>query len=61
MTLLFTIPNAQIEIIDANGRIIRTQAIESDDKVNLSCYESGVFYFKVTAEQGSSVHRVIKE
>lgn len=53
--------SAMLDIMDANGRILRTKEIESGELVSLVEFPAGMYYFKINAENGTSVLRVVKQ
>ncbi len=54
---------ATIELTDATGKILETIDVSNDKEttVNLQNYSTGVYLVRVTSNEGTSVHQVIKE
>jgi uncharacterized repeat protein (TIGR01451 family) len=51
-----------IELFDIQGRVLMTQLVnDSRSTVDLSNYNSGVYFIKVTTEIGTKVEKIIKE
>jgi len=51
---------AQVEILDAQGKIIQTKTINSGEELSLENCSSGVFFIRISTENATSVHRVVK-
>jgi hypothetical protein len=52
--------NATIEVVDAQGKILQTSIIENDGTLSLASYETGMYIFRITTENGTSIHRISK-
>ncbi|GAB5417255.1 MAG: zinc-dependent metalloprotease family protein [Crocinitomicaceae bacterium] len=54
---------ATIELTDATGKILETIDVSNDKEttVNLQNYSTGVYLVRVSSNEGTSVHQVIKE
>jgi len=52
-------PVEEIKIMDITGKLIHTST--NEQSVNLSSYNSGVYFLKVTQNGKISTHKVIKE
>jgi len=63
LTILRSADNkAQIEICNIIGCIVQSFEInETETKINISKLSTGVYFLKLTDEQGSSIQRFIKE
>ena len=59
--LKMTTTNASIEIIDAQGKLLRTTQSFNGDKIDLSTYETGMYIFKIKTENGTTIHRISKK
>jgi|GEM_PF-4679151 len=52
----------QIQITDANGRILESNALEDKQfYVDLSGYGSGIYYLKITTETGTKIQKLLKK
>lgn len=56
----FTSNSASIEVMDAQGKVLATSTILSGDKVTLGEYNRGVYYIRLQTENGTSIHKVVK-
>ncbi len=56
----FSMNKATIEIIDALGAVLEIKDVQSGDIVSLSTYNRGVYFIKVVSENGSTLHRIVK-
>lgn len=57
----FNAASAQIEILDAQGKLIQTSTIVSGDQISLKNEQSGVYFVKIITENASTVHRIVKQ
>jgi hypothetical protein len=60
VTVTMTNANASIEVIDAQGKLLKATQVVNGDKIDLSSYETGMYIFRVTTENGTSIFRVSK-
>lgn len=52
---------AEIDIYDLNGRLIKKQSIQNNDSINLSSFANGIYLFKITSKEGVVTKRIIKQ
>jgi len=51
-----------LKVTDATGRELSTQEIKNNTtNVNLSNYDSGVYFIQISKEKTQSIHKVIKK
>jgi hypothetical protein len=60
ITLNMTAANATIEVADAQGKILQTSNVENGGTLSLASYETGMYIFRITTENGTSIHRISK-
>ena len=60
VTVNMTAVRATIEVIDAQGKILQTSIVENGETVSLASYETGMYIFRITTENGTSIHRISK-
>lgn len=60
VTIAMDSPFARIEVMDAQGKLLQVSTIQNGAKVNLSQYETGIYYFRITTDNGSVLERVTK-
>ncbi len=60
VTVTMSSASASIEIIDAQGKLLRATQVVNGDKIDLSTYETGMYIFKITTENGTTIHRISK-
>lgn len=48
------------EIIDINGKILRTFPITNGQSISFSQLESGIYYLRINTEQNTSTNRIVK-
>lgn len=61
VTIDFPYSSAVVTVIDAQGKMISESVIVSGQDVSLMNCERGMYYFTVTTEGGSSIHKVVKQ
>jgi hypothetical protein len=53
--------NASLQVLDINGRVLKTQKIDkTNNNINIESLQVGVYLFKITSNEGTSTQRVIK-
>lgn len=57
----FSAATATIEILDAQGKLIRTMTIVSGDQVSLKNEQSAVYFVRIITENATTVHRIVKQ
>jgi hypothetical protein len=60
VTINMTAANATIEVVDAQGKILQTSNVENGGTLSLASYETGMYIFRITTENGTSIHRISK-
>jgi hypothetical protein len=60
VTVNMTAANASIEVVDAQGKILQTSIVENGGTLSLASYETGMYIFRITTENGTSIHRISK-
>ncbi|WP_430405357.1 LamG-like jellyroll fold domain-containing protein [Fluviicola sp.] len=60
VTVTMDAASAKIEVVDAQGKLLQTTQVISGGKVDLSAYETGVYFLKITTESGSTLERIVK-
>jgi hypothetical protein len=60
VTLNMTADKAIITVVDAQGKILQTSIVENGGTVSLASYETGMYIFRITTENGTSIHRISK-
>ncbi|GHC49040.1 FG-GAP-like repeat-containing protein [Ulvibacter litoralis] len=53
--------NAQVRIIDVNGKIVLTTYISSENSVNITSIPSGIYFLQLTQDTKRSTFKFIKE
>lgn len=51
---------AYLELFNLNGQVLKKQMLTNDTKINIAELTKGVYIFKVTANEGTAVQKVIK-
>lgn len=57
----FNAASAQIEILDAQGKVIQTSHINSGEQISLKNAQSGVYFIRISNENATTVHRIVKQ
>lgn len=57
----FSAAAATVEILDAQGKLIRTMNIVSGDQVSLKNEQSAVYFVRIITENATTVHRIVKQ
>jgi len=52
---------ATLIIVDAQGKRVQTQTVQSGEVVSIGQLESGIYFFELTTETGKTVKRVVKQ
>jgi hypothetical protein len=61
ITVEFSGTFADVELYDAQGKIIRRASIQSGDQLSLENEQSGVYFVRIISESGTFMHRVVKQ
>ncbi len=60
VTIEMTETFAQVDVINVNGDLLSSTEIENGGKVSLLDYSAGIYFLKITTQNGSSTERIIK-
>ncbi len=60
VTISMDVATAQIELVDAQGKLLQVKTISTGDQIDLSAYETGVYFLKITTDNGSILERIVK-
>ncbi len=60
VTLQFEGNSATLTIRDAQGKLIQSTEISNNEVVSLKAVQSGIYFFELTTENGTSMPRVVK-
>jgi len=60
VTVTMTADNASVEVVDAQGKVLQVMTVSNGGKVDLSAYETGVYFLRIETETGSAMERVVK-
>lgn len=52
--------NADLTIVDLQGKVILSKHIQNNEKVSVSNFNSGIYLFNISSKNGKSISRVIK-
>jgi len=52
--------SASIEVMDATGKVVSTSTITTGGKVTLADFNRGIYYIRLNTENGTSIHKVVK-
>lgn len=61
VTILFDGAVANLKITDAQGKLIRQQSIQNNTTLSISSFDSGIYFFEIATEKGSTIKRVSKQ
>lgn len=61
ITIEFNDTFADVELYDAQGKLIRKTTIQSGDQISLNQEQSGVYFVRIISESGAYMHRVVKQ
>ncbi len=57
----FSAASAIVEILDAQGKLIRTMNMVSGDQISLKNEQSAVYFVRIMTENATTVHRIVKQ
>lgn len=60
VTIKMSSSSAQVEVVDAQGKILETSTVDNGGTINLDAYETGIYLFRITTENGTTLHRISK-
>jgi len=52
--------NASLQIMDINGRVLQIQNLQNTNTINIENFQTGVYLFKITSQEGTITQRVVK-
>ncbi len=61
VTITMTAAEATVEVVDAQGKLLQAVTVGNGEKVNLSTYETGVYFLRIRTVNGSTLERVVKQ
>ncbi len=61
VTITMTATEATVEVVDAQGKLLQAVTVVNGEKVNLSSYETGVYFLRIRTVNGSTLERVVKQ
>jgi hypothetical protein len=61
ITIEFEAALAQLEVIDAQGKVLQNKTITSGERISLEQEANGIFFIRLTTDQATTVHRVVKQ
>lgn len=61
MIIEFSAASAQVELLDAQGKLIRTTNFTSGEQISLKKEQSGVYFVRIMTENATTVHRIVKQ
>jgi hypothetical protein len=61
VTISFDGAVANLKITDAQGKLIRLATIQNNATLSISSFESGIYFFEIATEKGSTIKRVSKQ
>jgi hypothetical protein len=61
LAIEFNAPSAQIEILDAQGKILQVRQHISGETISLENEQSGIYFIRIISEHATTVHRVVKK
>jgi trimeric autotransporter adhesin len=60
VTITMSDVSADVQIVDAQGKMLRAVTVSNGEKIDLSDYVPGVYFLRITTETGSALERVVK-
>ncbi|NVK63477.1 MAG: T9SS type A sorting domain-containing protein, partial [Flavobacteriales bacterium] len=61
VNITFEDAQAELMILDINGKLVDQLTIKSGDSVDMTLFENGVYLFKLTSDSISTTERVVKQ
>ncbi|HLP53514.1 MAG TPA: T9SS type A sorting domain-containing protein [Fluviicola sp.] len=61
VTITMTATQATVEVTDAQGKLLQAVTVGNGEKVNLSTYETGIYFLRIRTVNGSTLERVVKQ
>ena len=60
VTVTMSAVEANIQVVDAQGKLLSETVIANGGKVDLSAYETGIYFLRIRTANGSAMERVVK-
>ena len=60
VTITMSSVEATITVVDAQGKLLQETVIANGGKVDLSAYETGIYFLRIRTVNGSAMERVVK-
>ena len=57
---LENVTQATLQIIDTNGRVIQNKELQLNNKINTSNLPLGMYFFKISSNEGVAMRRIVK-
>lgn len=51
---------ATVTVVDAQGKVLQSTVVDNGGIIELSSYETGVYFLRITTEKGSAMERIVK-
>ncbi|MFK7785396.1 MAG: T9SS type A sorting domain-containing protein [Crocinitomicaceae bacterium] len=51
----------QLDITDSKGKLIYSNRVQNNEQIDLSSFETGVYFFNVRTSQGNEIHRIVRQ
>lgn len=59
--LLLNVPSrANVETLEVCGKILGSTFVSNGGTISLSNYKPGIYFFRISTDQNTSLHRIIK-
>jgi hypothetical protein len=61
MVEVYDLTNAKLQVVDITGKILMNQALNiSSNTVDVTQLPTGMYFFKVTSNEGTTTNKIIK-
>ena len=60
VTVSMSMASANFVLFDENGKILQSHYIENGDIIDLSAYQTGVYFLRITTDNYNELKRVVK-
>lgn len=61
LTISFEGEHVQLRITDTNGKLIYSNKAQTNEQIDLSSVEAGVYFFNIQTGQGNEIFRIIRQ
>ena len=61
VTVTFNSENAKAEVLDAQGKLVSVHSLTSGATIDMVELMFGVYYVRLTTENGISIHKIVKQ